>query len=87
MSKLDVLMAEEKIYRFEGRTGVENLARICRLLGYKDTTYFGQFSSQASYGDLIEFLEDNPGAIEAIVDFIRDNEDLYEPLEHYSEDE
>ncbi len=87
MSKLDNLIQDEKLTRFEGEKGVQNLAILCNRLGYKDTTYFGQFSHRGSYGDLIHFLEDNPGAVEAIVDFIRENEDVYEGLEGYDEEE
>ncbi len=31
---------------------------------------FGQLTSDASIGDLIEFLQDNPGAIRAVIDWI-----------------
>lgn len=57
----------------EGQRGVENLARLCRVLGYRDPTYFGQFDHDGSYGDLINFLEDNSGAVEAIKEFIQDH--------------
>lgn len=77
MDKVDALMAVEGLSRWGGRKGVENLCRLCRLLGYKDSTYFGQFAG-GSIGDLIEFLEDNPGAVEAVVDFIRENEAAYD---------
>jgi hypothetical protein len=87
MSKLDNLLKEEKLNRFEGEKGVQNLAILCRCLGYKDDRYFGQFSHRASYGDLINFLEDNPGAVEAILNFIQDNENSYEALEDYEDEE
>jgi len=63
------LITENKFYGTEGRRGVENLCKIVRVLGYKDPFYFGQFKGGA-IGDLIDFLEDNPGAITAIVDWI-----------------
>jgi hypothetical protein len=63
---------QEKITRTEGRRGVENLARLTAALGYHDPMYFGQFSAKASIGDLIVFFEDNPGAIEAVVEWIKD---------------
>lgn len=77
MSKLDNLLNQEKLHRFEGESGVRNLAILCRNLGYYDKNYFGQFSHKASYGDLILFLEDNPGAVECLLDFIRENEDSF----------
>ena len=50
----------------EGERGAESLARMARALGYKDPLYFGQFSAEASWGDLIEFLSDNAGCVAAI---------------------
>lgn len=69
---IDKFMDQNQIHRFEGRTGVTNLCRIIRALGYRDPNYFGQLSSDASIGDLICFLEDNPGAIEAIIEWVSD---------------
>ena len=69
---LDAYMEQENLYRTEGRRGVEALCQLTRAIGYKDPQYFGQLTSKASIGDLICFLEDNPGAIEAIHDWIRD---------------
>lgn len=54
----------------EGRRGVENLCRLARALGYKDRNYFGQLDHDCSIGDLIEFFEDNSGAIEAVKEWI-----------------
>jgi len=63
---------ENKLNRNEGTTGVKNLCRLVRALGYKDNLYCGQFEG-ASYGDLICFLEDNSGVIEAIKEWISEN--------------
>lgn len=71
------LIREKKLQTFEGSTGVKNLCKLVRALGYKDPMYFGQFDSNASYGDLIEFLEDNPGACEKIVEWVEENEELW----------
>lgn len=70
---LEKYMDENNLYRVEGRAGVTNLCQVARAIGYKDPVYFGQLTSKAAIGDLICFLEDNPGAIEAIYDWIRDN--------------
>ena len=59
--------------RTEGREGVKTLARLSRELGYVDRTYYGQLGSDCSIGDLIEFLEDNPGAISAVCNWILEN--------------
>ena len=62
-----------KAFSTEGRKGVVNLCRLVNVLGYNDPLYFGQMAPDASIGDLICFLEDNPGAIEAIINFIGDS--------------
>lgn len=72
MKNLDNFIKQEKLHRIEGKQGVQNLARICQGLGYKDPTYFGQFHPQGSYGDLIDFLEDNSGAVEAVLAWIKE---------------
>lgn len=69
---LEKFKKENKIHFFEGSTGVKNLCRICNALGYKDPMYFGQFAPNGSYGDLINFLEDNSGACDAIIEFIEE---------------
>lgn len=53
----------------EGRRGVESLCKLVNALGYKDRQYMGQFNG-GSLGDLIEFLEDNSGAVDAVVEWI-----------------
>jgi hypothetical protein len=58
------------LYRTDGRPGVITLAMLVSALGYKDPQCFGQLTREASIGDLIEFLEDNSGAIEAIIGWI-----------------
>lgn len=57
---------EKKIYTSEGDTGVQNLCRLVRAIGYEDPMFYGQFDYGVAYGDLFEFLRDNSGCIEAI---------------------
>lgn len=57
---------QERIYRFEGEAGVANLAKIVEAIGYKDPNYNWTLRNGASVGSLVNFLEDCPGAIEAI---------------------
>ena len=65
LSKLIEQYCEEnKIHRFEGTTGVNNLQKILGVLGYKEGNYFGYNN------EIINFLSDNPGAIEAILNWI-----------------
>lgn len=68
---LEEYSAQERINRLEGESGVQNLCRISQAIGYKDPQYFGQFQG-ACYGDLIKMLEDNPGACEALYNWIAD---------------
>ena len=70
---LDKWMDQESIHRLEGETGTRNLAKIARAIGYKDSMYFGQFQG-GCYGDLLEFFNDNPGAIQAVVEWIEEHE-------------
>jgi hypothetical protein len=67
---LEQFEKQEHLHTNEGRRGVENLCRIVHAMGYRDGQHFGQFSSQGSYGDLINFLEDNSGCVEAIKEWI-----------------
>lgn len=57
----------------EGERGVKCLAKIVRDLGYKDSMRYGGYDNGACVGDLLEFLGDNPGAIQAVHDWIRKN--------------
>lgn len=70
---VDKFFEQERIHSFEGRRGVEALCKLARGLGYKDEMYFGQLNSSCSIGDLIQFLEDNSGAVAAVIDWVRDN--------------
>lgn len=85
MNKIDKILDEKKIYRFEGSRGVSNLCKLVSLLGYRDPFQQGQLSDGGCFGDLICFLEDNPGAMEAVVDWIRENHD--EEIEEDDEEE
>jgi hypothetical protein len=71
------------MHSFEGRRGVEHLCKIAGALGYKDPTYYGQLANGASVGDLLAFLEDNSGAITALLEWIqsRNFSEFREPLE------
>jgi hypothetical protein len=73
-SLIQELETEKKVHSNEGRRGVENLCRLVRAIGYKDSTHFGQFAHDGSYGDLIEFLEDNSGCVEAIKEWIAEQD-------------
>ena len=67
---LEKFIEENNLYRIEGRQGVENFAKICRVLGYKDFSSYGQMAGGACLGDIFEFLGDNPGCLEAMQEWI-----------------
>ncbi len=63
-------MDQETNWRVEGRRGVETLCTLAAGLGYKDPQRYGQLTSKATLGDLIEMLQDNSGMIEAMVHWV-----------------
>jgi aromatic ring-cleaving dioxygenase len=63
---------DNRLHSTEGVKGLKNLCKIVRKLGYKDP--FNQFQfPDGCYGDLFVFLEDNSGAIEVLVEWIKEN--------------
>lgn len=59
---------ENNAHHFEGTSGVERFRKLCEAIGYKEGNYLG-------YGHAIEnFLSDNPGALEALVNWIQDQD-------------
>lgn len=51
-------------------TSVEGLCKMARLLGYKDPASQLINSDGSVVGDLLYFFEDNPGACEAVVEWV-----------------
>jgi len=68
---VDAYMEQEKLHRLEGRKGVEAMCQLAAALGYKDPMYFGQLTSKATIGDLLCMMEDNPGMLEAMIEWVR----------------
>jgi hypothetical protein len=60
-NNLDSYIQQERMYHFEGESGVKRLETIVGVLGY--TSFMGQ-------SKLLTFLSDNPGAQEALVNWI-----------------
>lgn len=69
---MDAYLEQREYYNFEGHRGVERLCQLVGDLGYRDPHHYGQFTSTACIGNLIMFLEDNPGAIDSIVEWVRE---------------
>lgn len=69
---IDRYLDQENLNRTEGQAGVRNLAKLVNALGYQDFNRYGQMPGGTSLGDIFAFLEDNSGAIEAIVEWIKE---------------
>lgn len=68
MSNLEHFLQKNNIYHFEGQSGIENLNKITEEIGYK--------ANSLRWGSSLEvFLQDNPGAMQAVVDWIGENHD------------
>jgi hypothetical protein len=52
---------------------VEALAKMARDLGYKSSAGQLYFNNGATASDLFEFFEDNPGACQAVVEWVLEN--------------
>jgi hypothetical protein len=63
------------------KSDTNGLCKLARILGYKDPCSQLINSDGSVVGDLLYFLEDNPGACEAIVDWVLENSDLEEEEE------
>lgn len=62
-NKLDQYISQEDIWQLEGEQGVRNLKEIISTIGY------------SGYGGLLEnFLADNSGCIEAMIEWIKNND-------------
>lgn len=55
---------KNKAHHFEGSTGVRKLEKLCKDLGYDNGAFLG---SEVS---LLNFLADNPGAIDALINWM-----------------
>jgi tRNA U34 5-carboxymethylaminomethyl modifying GTPase MnmE/TrmE len=60
-------ISANRLYNMEGTSGVRNLETLLDAMGYDRN---GQFCGASS---IMNFLSDNSGAIEAIIQFIMDN--------------
>ncbi len=67
---LDQHISNQTHFGVEGRRGVESLCTVARAVGYKDPQYFGQLTRTAALGDLVLMLEDNPGMVEAMFEWM-----------------
>jgi len=73
--------------RTEGNRGFMALCNMARELGSKDPFNQLQNNDGSCVGDLICFLEDNPGAIDAIKNWVMHEYDVCDNCGHYCEDQ
>lgn len=66
------MTTRKEIESIRPESGAEGLALMARKLGYESR--FGQlmFNNGATASDLFEFLDDNPGAVEAVLQWVLD---------------
>jgi hypothetical protein len=60
--------SENRAYCMEGTSGVRHLQKLCEDIGYKDGQFVGYNVA------LLNFLADNSGVIDAIIEWIGDQE-------------
>lgn len=63
---LESYSEQEKLTRLEGEKGFNNLCEIVKAIGYKSWNRFDTDPAR----DLQAFFEDNPGALEAVYEWI-----------------
>jgi hypothetical protein len=64
----------------EGLRGIEDLAKLCEAIGYKSS------SPRKTMKTITKFLVNNPGAIEALYDFVIKRNDCF-PFEEEDEED
>ena len=62
-------MASKKMVE-NAKQDIKGLARVARALGYRDPHYRMQLDRDCCVGDIIDFFEDNPGALGAVFEWI-----------------
>ncbi len=66
--RLEQYQTQEEMWHFEGEGAMHNLNKIANVLGYREDGF--------KYGSSLErFLQDNPGACEAIIEWIGEQSD------------
>lgn len=63
---MNISLEELQSLRTEGEIAVQDLAKMAEMLGYKEKFGHLQCKNGAYITNFLNFLEDNPGAVEAI---------------------
>ena len=61
--------------RTHGAGAIQDLCALVEQLGYRGSFQQLTFNNGASVSSLLNFLEDNPGCVESILDWVQDNYD------------
>ena len=83
-------MTRKEIERLstEGSKGLQDLAKMANALGYGESVCAQlQLDNGCFVSDITNMLEDNPGMIEALYEFILDHESSYEIEEEPKDEE
>lgn len=73
--------------RQDYRLTIQGLCKMSRDLGYKDPCSQLINNDGSVVGDFLYFLEDNPGAIEAVMEWAADHYEQEEDEEEYEDEE
>jgi hypothetical protein len=71
----------------EGTRAVEDLAKMANALGYRSRFSHLQLNNGCFVSDILNMLEDNPGMVEAMYQFILDHADSYNIEDNETEDD
>lgn len=52
------------------RNTVKGLCKLANELDYHDPFGYGRLDNDCCLGDLLEFFEDNPGAVDAVIEWV-----------------
>ncbi len=66
---------------------VKGLCKLARQLGYKDPCFQLMNNDGSVVGDMLYFFEDNPGAVEAVVNWVLENHYLDDDEDDEDEEE
>jgi hypothetical protein len=65
---LNEYIEKNRMYHFDGESGLQSLNKLCDAIGYEETPY--------RYGSSLEtFLGDNPGCIGAMIEWMNEQLD------------
>ena len=84
---MSITIKEIQDLRTTGRRGVEDLAKLAEALNYGQGFGQMQLNNSCYVSSLTDMLEDNPGMIEAIYNFVIDNERHYDAIVEEEEEE